>query len=279
MFIELWNSCCCMHNLKSKKKTTQWARIVKTFCQTPKHFWFLFFFLLQIPCQSLFVLDFPLYIWNNSISSACHVYFQWFSGAVFYCFVYWFARCSAALLEHWRHHCTINRRSSTQIHRLGNWILKSRISLVKTRLTSTYFSIKMNQENTAKQQQLGTELKFNPRTLNTKFHYYKRFWEGADINYNTCNSSTLTPVCWSGICGLKCFFQAGKGTEHASSVVAVPCVPGVRRASRPGRWSCQEPAPIQSCFQATLGAGAEPADTGTPQLMESPAAALWAPGK
>lgn len=70
-------------------------------------------FLLQTPCQSLFVLDFPLHIWDNSISSACHVYFQWFSGAVFCCFVYWFAQCTAALLECCRHHGTINRRSNS----------------------------------------------------------------------------------------------------------------------------------------------------------------------
>lgn len=64
------------------------------------------------PHQSLFVPDSPLHVWNNPISCACHVYFQWFSGAVF-CFVYWFAQCTAVLLEHWRHYCTISGRSNT----------------------------------------------------------------------------------------------------------------------------------------------------------------------
>lgn len=86
-------------------------------------------------------------------------------------------------------------------------------------------------------------------------------------------------MCWAGISGLKCLFLR-QGRGQSISAAWQPCpVSWVRRASRPGRWSCQHPAPIQSCFQATLGAGAEPADTGTPQLMDAAAAGPWAPGK
>lgn len=71
------------------------------------------------------------------------------------------------------------------------------------------------------------------------------------------------------------FLRQGRG--QSVSAARQPCpMSRVRRASRPGRWSCQQQTPIQSCFQATLGAGA---DTETPELMDGPAAASWAPGK
>lgn len=69
--------------------------------------WVLHPFLLQTPCQSLVVLDSPHNCSKYTISSACQVYFQWFSGAVFYCFVYCFfsMHCSfAEVLEALLHH-------------------------------------------------------------------------------------------------------------------------------------------------------------------------------
>lgn len=160
------------------------------------------------PCQSLFVLDFPLQIWDNSISSACHVYFQWFSGALF-------TGLLSALLGHCRHYCTINRRSNTSIHRLWSWSLKFRISLEQGCQNWTYLNIFLYQNEIGKHCKATTGrnwTKIQPQNSIITRDFWD-FWEGADIYLNTYNPNILTPMCCIGICGLQCFSSGREGAR------------------------------------------------------------------
>lgn len=124
----------------------------------------------------------------------------------------------------------------------------------------------MKQENTAKQQQLGIELKFNQSTLNTKFDYYKRFVRRGrycfqHIQFQRLNTCVLGWNLWLEML----FCRQGRGQSLSAAWQRGQGEEGI-----PGR---QMELPAASSHpELNAGSSRGWAGTGTPQLMDGPAA-------